>query len=181
MAQMTRVLVLTAAVCWLSAASVRADETLNEKIVKFCADKVGMKVGSGQCAGLPVEALKASGGKPFTDFKEFPDKGDYVWGELVYALEAKDGAAEEQKVLKGGVLPGDVMQLRDTKFSDGKYVRAANGHHTVVVKTVQENGKVLVVLEQNSNGKMFVTESTYRLNDLKAGWLRIYRPVPEGK
>ena len=50
-------------------------------------------------------------------------------------------------------------------------------HHTAVILNVAEGGKVLKVLEQNINGKRFVMESTYRINDLKSGSFRVYRPV----
>jgi hypothetical protein len=158
-----------------------ADETIGEKVVKFCKERLGEKVGSGQCSSLVDEALKAAGGKQHFVFKDTPRKDDYVWGSLELWLEAKENAPEERKKSEKGVQPGDVIQLRDVKF-EGKVGKGGTyfltyPHHTAVVKEVKDDGKVLVVYEQNVNGQEIVKESTYKLNDLKAGWLRIYRPV----
>jgi hypothetical protein len=74
------------------------------------------------------------------------------------------------------VKPGDVIQLRDARF-EGKNYFMTYPHHSAIVLYVKEGGKVLTVFEQNVNGKKIVTEKTYRLNDLKTGWVRVYRPA----
>jgi hypothetical protein len=167
-------------------ASVRpvlADEMLNDKIVKFCKDRLGKKVGSGECFDLADLALKQAGAKPQSKFKDAPKAGDYVWGKLIYTLEIQDKAPKETKVAKMEIQPGDVLQMRDAAF-EGKDLRGFENystsypHHTAVVVAVDKDSHVLTILEQNYGGKRTVLENPYRLSDLKAGWVRVYRPVP---
>jgi hypothetical protein len=154
----------------------------NDRVVKFCKDHVGEKVGGGQCSHLAEEALKHAKAKPRSTFKEFPNAGDYVWGKLVYTLEIKDNSPKETKVPQISIQPGDIVQLRHATFK-GEKLRgfenydASYPQHTAVVLAVSKEGNLVTVLEQNINGKMVVLETPYRLTDLKTGWLRIYRPV----
>ncbi len=168
----------------LSVVSAAAQEkTVNDEIVKYCKDHKGQKVGDGECASLAEAALKYAKAKPLTAFKDFPNKEDYVWGELVYALEIKEKTQKETKVPEMAIQAGDIIQFRDARF-EGKKLRgfdkyeASYPHHTAVVLTPKGNN-VVSVLEQNVDGKREVVETSYRLTDLKAGWLRIYRPVSE--
>jgi hypothetical protein len=158
--------------------------TTNDKIVKFCKDHLGKKVRQGECTNLADAALKHAGAKPRTTFKDSPNREDYVWGKLVYALEIKENSQKETRVPKMSIQPGDVIQFRDARFKG----RSLNGlqnyetafpHHTSIVLAVKMENNLITVLEQNVNGKRKVMESTYRLTDLKTGWLRIYRPVSE--
>jgi hypothetical protein len=180
----TRTFLVLATLLGAVSSTVAQSTTVNDKIVKFCKDHVGQKVGDGECSDLGDEALKSAGAKPRSAFKDFPNEEDLVWGELVYALEIKDNAPKETKVPKTSIQPGDVIQLRDARFA-GKNLRgvenyeAEYGHHSAVVVAVKKETGVLTILEQNFNGKKMVTESTYRLSDLKAGWVRVYRPVAE--
>ncbi len=159
-----------------------ADE-LSDKIVKFCKDNVGQQVGGGECTHLAEAAMKDAGAKPRTSFPDAPGKDDYVWGEEVFVLnKTKDASAAEKKGTGSGIKPGDVLQMRDVRFEGKK----GNGtyfvtcpHHTAVVVDVQMQGKVLIVLEQNVGGKRMVVKSTYRLGDLKEGWIRAYRPAAQ--
>jgi hypothetical protein len=159
-------------------------QRINEKVIQFCKDHRGKQVGGGQCTDLAEAALKHADAKPRTAFKDNPGQGDYVWGELVYALEMKDDTRKESKDPKRTIQPGDVIQYRDATFK-GKDLRgfenyeAACPHHTAVVLEVMKAPNVLAVLEQNVDGRRIVAESSYRLTDLKTGWLRIYRPVPK--
>lgn len=148
----------------------------DDSIVKFCKDNVGKKVGRGECTDLVEEALKAAGAKPSAAFKPSPGKDDYVWGSLVYVLEIKDDTRQEKKVPQLSVRPGDVIQFRNAKFQ-GKNYFVTCVHHTAVVLEVKEQDKVWIVLEQNVNGKKSVMERTYHLDDLKTGWIRVYRPL----
>ncbi len=163
--------------------AVAQPEKMSEKIVKFCKDHLGKKVGEGECTDLADAALQSAGAKRRTAFKEHPNKDDYVWGELVYALEIQDNSQKETKVPKRTIQPGDVIQFRDARFEGTKLrgfdiYRVSCPHHTAVVLAVKEDN-MLSVLEQNINGKKVVVENTYRLTDLKTGWVRIYRPVEE--
>ena len=54
-------------------------------------------------------------------------------------------------------------------------------HHAAVVFKVDAKNHELKIFEQNCNGRKTVGEATVRLDDLKAGWLRIYQPIPAEK
>jgi hypothetical protein len=151
--------------------------TLSDRVVRFCQDRLGQQVGDGQCSSLADAALKAAGAKSASAFKQFPARGDLVWGELVYVLVAKAGSHEEKKIAKMGMQTGDVIQLRDARFEGMNYF-LVYPLHTAVIVGLKENGKTLVVLEQNV-GKKGVVSTTYSLNDLKTGSVRVYRPVPK--
>ncbi len=149
-------------------------------MVKFCKAKLCKTVGDGECTGLVTEALVAAGAKTSRDFKDSPNEGDYVWGEPVYRLEVKAGQRTEEAAKGRKVRPGDVVQFRDAKFAGrtaGGFYTTSSPHHTAVVVGVQNGGRTLVVLHQNSNGKRVVTQQAYHLADLKEGWVRVYRPV----
>lgn len=144
-------------------------------MVAFCQENLDKTVGNGECAGLATQALKAAGAKT-RNGPDFPDKGDYVWGKQVYLLEATPSGHKEEGKL-GDVRPGDIMQYRDVKFGEkGQFV-----HHTAVVAEVDEKEKTIRVYQQNAGGKRFVTEGKPHLKALNGGWIRIYRPVLEGR
>ena len=177
----SRPMALAVALIALTASLALAQTTLNQRIVDFAKANIGQQVTNGECAALAFEALKHSGGKTKNAFKDFPAKGDYVWGSFVYSLEIKDGKPEEQVGKGMQILPGDIMQFRDAKFKGkkgkGTYI-FSTPHHTAVITSVNTN-KDIGVLQQNIQGKKFVTEMTFHLNDLQTGWVRIYRPVPK--
>ena len=153
-------------------------EDLNSKVLKYARSKIGKQCGDGECTGLAIEALKAAGARGFRAFPDSPGNGDYVWGELVYTLEVKNGRLADQLEKGQKVKPGDIAQFRDTQFSGvnaiGPYA-TSTPHHTAVVLSAQ--GRTLTVLHQNHNGKRVVGQHRYNLADVKGGWVRIYRPV----
>lgn len=156
---------------------------LNAKVVDFAKKKLDEQVGNGECWTLANDAILAGGGKSSPSYRDFPAKGDYVWGELVYGVTAADGKQTEDAVAaKKSVLPGDIVQFRDAKFSGprpggGTYSMTAP-HHTAVVATVAPDGRTFQILHQNWAGKKTVAEATLAVRDLKDGWLRVYRPQP---
>lgn len=172
----TRTVLITAALAGLLASAFAEPTGLNATVVKFCKEHMGKTVGNGECASLVSEAFKTAGAKPHYLFKEAPNPTDYVWGELVYTLESKAGILEEKRASVMSLQAGDILQLRDVRFV-GKTGFMTYPHHTSVVLDVNEKAKTLTVLEQNVNGKRYVMEATYHLGDLKAGWIRAYRPV----
>jgi hypothetical protein len=164
------------------AAAAAPPRSLNEKVLEFCKQNLGRQVGDGECYALAAEALKAAGARPQPTFKDNPGPNDYVWGKLVWVLEATNGTQTEKATAGLSVQPGDVVQFRDTKFSGplpggGGYTSLAV-RHTAVVAEFRAGSKELVVLHQNWNGNRTVHEQTLLLPDLKDGWLRVYRPVP---
>jgi hypothetical protein len=156
--------------------AVGQSATINDKVVRFCKDQLGKKVGDGECVSLAAEALKVAEAKPQATFKDYPNKGDYVWGRLVFALEINSGSRVQKKVPGMSMNAGDVIQLRDARFQGTNYF-LTYPQHTAVILEVKKNGSALTVLEQNINGKKIVGETVYRLDDLRSGWLRVYRPV----
>ena len=166
---------------WLATPTALADAEIASKIVQFCKDNVGKQVGRGECSDVAVQALKEAGAKPQTAFADSPNKDDYVWGELVYLYGKNAVGKDDREGALKDVQPGDIIQLRDAMFAG----KAANGgtytqqspHHTSVVAEVKDKAKQVVVYEQNSNNVRVVMKNVYRLNDLRQGWIRIYRPV----
>jgi len=153
---------------------------LNEAVLAYSKANLNKQVGDGECAALANAALKEAGAKPHREFPDSPNEGDYVWGELVFGYEVKNGKpAVEGSPTK--VRPGDIVQYRDAKFvgrrPGGGTYSASAPHHTAVVGAVSADGKVIGLLQQNTNGKRFVTEATQVLTDLQSGWLKVYRPV----
>jgi hypothetical protein len=154
-----------------------AEETANEKVLAFAKSQVGKQVGNGECWTLANEAVKAAGAKSSFDFADAPNKGDYVWGDFVYGLEAK--AKGETGALKD-VKPGDVVQFRDAKFvarQGNRTTTTTASHHTAVVLKADRAAKTITVLHQNWSGNKTVAEATLPLAGLQAGWIKVYRPV----
>jgi hypothetical protein len=150
-------------------------------ILAFCRDNVGKKIGIGQCASLAEEALKDAGAAPRAA-TDWPEEGDYVWGDPVAFIEAgftgPKGVQDLQKVE-----PGDIVQFHHVRFSgfyhgqEGVYHYEAR-HHTAVVESVDPAHRTITVLHQNWNGQQLVRRQTLSLRGLGSGWLRIYHPMP---
>jgi hypothetical protein len=156
----------------VSVASAAAAPNLGDKVVDYCRKNMGKKIGSGQCAALAFQALREAGARTRAG-KDFPKPGDYVWGRLVYLLEATPDGRKATGNLSD-VRRGDIVQYRDARLG-----RAHFGHHTAVVAGLEEYR--LKVYQQNVGGTQHVVDGAVRLDKLSAGWLRIYRPVPAGK
>lgn len=155
---------------------------LNEKVLAFAMSKLGEQVGNGECWTLANDAVLAAGGRSSPAYKDFPDRGDYVWGELVYGVTAKDGKQSDNPTAGKKMAPGDIVQFRDARFEGarpggGTYSMTAP-HHTAVVAAVGADGKTIGVLHQNWAGKKTVAEATFALRDMKGGCVRVYRPLP---
>jgi hypothetical protein len=146
---------------------------VREKVVKFCKEHKGETVGDGECGTLAQAAIREAGGKPVNEFTEGPGPGDYAWGELVFAIEFRDGKRKKEPA-DAKAKPGDVIQYRDAAFRKGGGI-ALFPHHTAIVAEVKSNGE-LVVYEQNNLGKKEVTQGTLSLAGMAGGWIRVYRP-----
>jgi hypothetical protein len=168
----------------ISLALVGADskpKDLNGRVLAFCKKHVGETVGRGECATLVEEAYKRAGARPWQRYRQKPGRYDYVWGLLVYKVEAKGGKRTEAQRKGYAIRPGDVIQFHNVVFQGklgGGFYRLIVPHHTAVVAEVSKDGKTVEVLHQNMGGKRFVRSDTLRLGDLKDGWLRFYRPIP---
>jgi len=152
------------------------EPTLAEKILTFCTQHKGEKVGDGECSSLADNALKDAGAKGRS--AEKPNKGDYVWGEPVYTQVT--GEAKPQGKLTD-IKPGDIIQFRDVKLAgkeaNGWTYTMSFGHHTAVVAAVENGGATIRIFHQNYGGKRVVMDGVLHPADLKEGWLRFYRPV----
>jgi hypothetical protein len=151
---------------------------LGEKVVAYCQEHKGQKVGDGQCAVLASHALHAAGARG--EGKDHPKKGDYTWGKLALLVEESGDRVQSDGAFKD-IQPGDIIQLRDVKFVHHKgraIFTSFYGHHTAVVEKIEEDPTIIHVFQQNSGGHKYVTTATFRLNELKEGWMRFYHPQP---
>ena len=158
---------------------------LNQKVLSFCKKSMGKKVGDGQCADLAYQALMDSGAESPDDFKDNPQPGDYVWGDLVYGYKVQDTKHLEtgdRKLVK----PGDVVQMRDViiehEEESDEYITKETidaDHHTAVVSNVSPDGLSYDVIEQNANDVPTVTTGTLHLSDMKSGYILVYSPKPD--
>ena len=165
---------------FLLAAAPAPQQSLGEKIVAFCQDHKGEQVGDGECATLANQALKSAGAK--TRGKDFPSKGDYTWGNQIFSTEAQGESAAKTEGKPFDIKPGDIIQLRDVTFKGrrpGGTYSLTFGHHTAIVAGTEDAGQTIHVFQQNFGGKKTVMTATYKLNDLKEGWLRFYRPISQ--
>ncbi len=164
-------------------AAVRADDKINARIAEFCKENLNKKVGDGDCYDLAQHALAAAGARPEFKYKNYPNKGDYVWGEQLVLLEVESGKQKLTGKLKD-IQAGDVIQFRDTKFAGkkangkGTYTLAFS-HHTAVVGEAEAGGKVVKIYHQNMGGKKETLPGALTLEHLSEGWIRVYRPNPK--
>jgi hypothetical protein len=148
---------------------------LNRKIVQFCTDNLGKKVGDGECASLAFAAIAKVGAKGPSDLpapKPPMMKDDTVWGRL---LDPKED-----------VLPGDIMQMRDVeiKFTSPRLSYSYSyPHHTAIVAEVKDKQK-LIVFQQNVGGpdktdeqRRLVQKDPLDLSAKVKGTIWIYRPL----
>jgi hypothetical protein len=160
------------------AAAPASQQNVGEKVVAFCQQHKGAQVGDGECAALAIHALREAGAK--TRGSDFPEKGDYTWGTRIFSIEAQGETAPKTEGKTFDIKPGDIIQLRDVKFKGrrpGGTYSMSFGHHTAVVAGLEEGGQTVHVFHQNFGGKKIVMTATYKLADLKEGWLRFYRPI----
>lgn len=122
------------------------------KIVAFCKDRLGKKVGNGECWTLADEAFKTCGLKR-------PGSNNRVWGRL---LDLKTEKME----------PGDIVEYRSAEFSDGS--RTGPVHTSVVVKGGRRERATIA--EQNWGGDKTVREASFDAGELVSGELMVYRP-----
>lgn len=73
------------------------------------------------------------------------------------------------------LLPGDIIQYRNTRFVYPTFTSTAS-QHTSIVATVNTAGGATFVYEQNFNGIRSVRKNSIDLTKLVSGYLRIYRP-----
>jgi hypothetical protein len=129
-----------------SGAPARAHVNLGGRVVRFPRQRMGQRVGDGECFALADGALRNAGARTAEDFGTVIPDADYVWGSSVSLAD---------------VQPGDIVQFRDYRYDREVETRNADGsivtntdfqerpHHTAIVERVDGNGAI-TVLEQNS-------------------------------
>jgi len=162
----------------LLAAAPAGQQSLGDKLVVYCQEHKGEQVGDGECASLANHALRAAGAKGRGPDR--PEKGDYTWGNQVFYVEAQGETAPKIEGKRFDIKPGDIIQLRDVKFAGrrpGGTYSMTFAHHTAIVAGVEDGGQTIHIFHQNFGGKKIVMTATYKMADLKEGWLRFYRPI----
>ncbi|KAI9808485.1 MAG: hypothetical protein M1826_004130 [Phylliscum demangeonii] len=156
------------------------------RIVRWCRDRRGSRVGDGECWTLAFEALTAVAAKCAARGEEaaMVSQGR-VHGSCIYVHRMPSLGSPRQGFALAGVGPGDVLELDHAHFktqirlpgSTGTKMRQQFAHqHTAVITHVRDD--VLEVLEQNSDRlERGVTTGAYAISDLVDGVMRIYRPV----
>jgi hypothetical protein len=121
------------------------------RIAAYCVAQKGRKVGNGECWTLADEAFKSTGARrPGSDMR--------VWGRRV------DPAKEAIK-------PGDVVEFRSARFSDGIITGSA---HTAVV--VKGGGQESFTIAEQNWGRKTVRFREMSMTTLVSGKVMIYRP-----
>lgn len=126
---------------------------IQRDVVNFAADNIGRKIGRGECWDLADQALRAAGAEP--------PKG-YTFGTPVPLDE---------------IQPGDILQFTAARFDEpGYWTIMGMPNHTAVVHAVGDTRAF--ILQQNFDGKRYVTTYDLNLNNLTSGRLEAFRPVP---
>ena len=145
---------------------------INSAIVNFTTAQSGTKVKRGECWDLAEEALKYVGAKTSNDImgaKNVTAKADYKWGT---------------PIKKADLIPGDIIQFRNYKYTldDGSY--QTRPHHTAIVSAVWYFGTV-DVLEQNvpeggpvTTNTLYLTSGSFDgITITVTGSFWCYRPI----
>ncbi len=128
---------------------------LNRAVLAYCERHLGVQVNNGECAMLVIDAYAEVKAKPKMD-----SGVTYIWGR-----QLKPGEP---------VLPGDVVQYENVKFTTGW----SNSHHTSVIRKVLAPNK-FEILHQNEGGIKKVMPGKLDLSLVKEGTIVIYRPQPK--
>ncbi len=170
-------------------AKITRESNLNGKLLQFCIHHLGSQVNDGQCAMLVETGLEKIGAA--TGFRDYPTRGDYVWGALIATISAHHGKitisvpasrASLVKNLSEVFEPGNILQLHGVHIAAttaDELVGEDADHHTAVVSGFSDQDDVVHVLEQNSNGKLYVTRGTYNISGMITGTIRVYQPLPK--
>ncbi len=143
---------------------------LNREVLKFCRDRVGQKVETGECSLLAVRAFdQALAKQPPAASPE----ADPIWGRLVKPAES---------------LPGDVIQFRDVRlevvFPDDHTQSWTYTRHTAVISSVEGPGRFTILQQdigpagKSPDKKKIVQVGFVDIANVKAGTISIYRPLP---
>ena len=125
---------------------------IQREVVNFAADNIGRKIGRGECWDLADQALRAAGAEP--------PKG-YTFGDRIPLNE---------------IQPGDILQFTSARFDEpGYWTIMGTPNHTAVVHAVGDTRAF--ILQQNFDGKRYVTTYDLNLNNQTSGQIEAFRPV----
>lgn len=165
-------------VCLVLTLLAAAGASTGDKVLSFAQSHLDQQVGDGECATLAAQALKSANAR--RRGADSPNPGDYVWGRQVLLADTSTNPPTIEGKL-ADLQPGDIIQFRDAKFEGRRnryHYTMTIAHHTAIIESVDPQAVTIKVLHQNYNGKRTVQQTTLYLNDLKQGWLRVYRPIP---
>jgi hypothetical protein len=157
---------------------------LGDRVVDYCKQHRGKRVGNGACTILVIAALQSAGANlRGPEDPNGANRGrdvDFNWGELVFVVE-RDGAEFKTTGEIKDIRPGDIIQFTNTTLIGAvddytSYTMTAR-HHTAVVAGIQEDGTVLKIYHQGANGRKVVSSTSLRLVDLQRGRFTIYHPI----
>ncbi len=127
---------------------------INQKVVAFCHDRLGKKVGNGQCSDLVFYALRNSGAK--------------TWSS------EDDGYGRQLDPMKDTILKGDILRFRDAVFHTKYSKRKVKNHKAVIINVLPDQH--YVIAHQNVNNVLKVRMDTYDLSNVVKG-IYFYRPL----
>lgn len=156
---------------------------LNFSVFNYAANRLGQKVGDGECATLASEALKSIGAKNFWELGPQGYDADYIWGSLITTITQNHKST-------ANIASGDIIQFRNVStykemtYPDGSWRSYSSiyNHHTAIVKAVV--GSQIYVLHQNvgdqgkgHDARKIVQNGVIDLKDLTSGTMWVYRPL----
>ncbi|KAI9789565.1 MAG: hypothetical protein M1816_005972 [Peltula sp. TS41687] len=160
-----------------------AQQRYGGEIVRWCRERLGTRVGDGECWTLAHDALEAVAAKCKSRGQEpvMTSQGR-VHGVCIYVHRMPSPGSALDGLELAQVAPGDILELRKATFHTQRtpfeFFRSETNKHTAVITGVA-NG-VLTVLQQNVlPARENVAEGRYDLRDMIKGEMRIYRPVGE--
>lgn len=133
---------------------------INDKVLAYVNGVIGKTIGNGECWDLVQEALDLNGAdwvRPLNFGKPLDPENDQI-------------------------NPGDIIQFKSVRLTSSLpgggslFQNIGTPDHTAVITGVHGKNKYELV-QQNSNGKRYVTRSMVDLNNMKSGKYRIFRPV----
>jgi hypothetical protein len=172
--------------CVVAAAAERP-KSLGDRVVAFCKEHKGKRVGNGECVTLAVAALSAAGAEmhgPFEANRNADEPRDnFSWGERIFTVE-REGTNLKSTGQFRDIQPGDIIEYHDVELAGynghGPYTAQAR-HHTAIVFGVDKEEFVLKLYHQNSNGRKAVITGRLRVADLQHGRVSIYHPIPRAQ
>jgi hypothetical protein len=140
----------------------RETPELNQKVLDYVQTVMGKKVDRGECWDLAAAALKHAGAH--LDLSS--QKTIYDFGQLI------DPKRE-------AVYAGDIVQFENVtvEYADGNTITTETmGHHTAIIYAVLGDGDFQLAHQNTSFSGRKVGVSNFKLNNVKKGKVKIYRP-----